>query len=310
MNFIPIRLATFRPDATIPFDLFIFYEGRYLHYRKPKDVIEAALIVKMKKKGIKKLFIKPEHENLYLTYLEAALDDLSESSIPVAQRSDMAKSTMLMEAENVEKNLDSEESYNRTQSRINKVAQFLIKEKTAIENILASAGASMDNTEHSANVSTLALSIAGEAGITDQQELFSLGLAALLHDIGKVKLEIDPLIPREKLPKEQRSKYWKHPEVAVEMLSGKKYITPRVLKLIHEHEEVGEGTGFPEKKWIKRLSEAGQVLNIANNFDHLCMVTKVTPMACVEGWMANYAKLFIPKHVEILQKILAKKVAS
>jgi response regulator RpfG family c-di-GMP phosphodiesterase len=74
-----------------------------------------------------------------------------------------------------------------------------------------------------------------------------LASAGLLHDTALQKLGFDINSNLANLPKEKHADFKRHPEMAVELVAGKKFIKPRVLRLIQDHEEYGDGLGFPKK---------------------------------------------------------------
>lgn len=303
-DLIPIRVSTLRSDVELPFNVFVTFKNQYLHYRKPTQIFEADRIEKLLTKKIKKVFIRPEEEPAYLSYLEAALDHLQKADVSIKEKADFAQQAMMNEAENIEKNLDTEEGYNRTQARISKVIGFVTTEPGSLKELLLSAGISVDTSAHSSTVATMALAIAGKIGFKDEKDLMSMSLASLLHDVGLAKLGFDPMVAEQDIPKSDLAKWRQHPAEAVNMLAGKKYITPRVLKLIIDHHEMGEGQGFPEKKRLKKLPISSQLFNLCDRFDHFCITRKSSPMEGLDPFIEASSELFDLTHFEALEKLI------
>ncbi|MEK6579019.1 MAG: HD domain-containing phosphohydrolase, partial [Bdellovibrionota bacterium] len=197
--------------------------------------------------------------------------------------------------------------YQRTEVRVGKIVEFLTSEKGAIRGILGATGCSIDNFQHSASVSSLTLALAMKVGIQDPQELLDLALAGLLHDIGKTKLGIGPATPREALTREQLKEYHRHPVAAVEMLAGKKFVNARVLRLISDHEEIGNGNGFPEKKMLSKLPLNSQILNLCNEFDRLSATLKISHLTLYPKFQAEKIGLFALEHMKILNELIQTK---
>lgn len=304
MSFIPVRVNTLKPNDPLPFEVYLLLEDRYVQYKRVQELIEAEKLGKFNQKRVRKVFIREADETLYIQYLDSALDRLSKKEVKTEAKAAMAQDTMNSEAENIEKNLDSEEGYKATENRIGKVVDFIATEPDALKQMLAQAGISVDNSQHSAAVASLALALASKAGVTDIKEMRAISVAALLHDIGLAKLGFDPSESRSSLKGDRLAKYRKHPEEAVAMVSGKKYITPRVLKLIADHEEIGEGYGYPEKRRIVKLPLSSQVFNLANDFDHYCMENKKQAPEAVEAYVQERGKHFVPEHLEMLKNLL------
>jgi len=271
MNFIPVRISTIRGNSTLLFDVFLNLEERYVKYKKANETFEYDRLERFFSKGIKKVFIDQSQEPNYLKYLEAGLEALSNADVKKEDRAVIAHGTLNSEAEHIEKNLDNEASYKATTDRIEKVIDFVTTNPETLKTMLGQAGISVDNSQHSATLASMSIAVASKLGVTDQNELMSMSLAALLHDIGKEKLGFEPSITIGKVAKEDLAKFKKHGEAAVESLAGKRYITPRVLRIIQDHEEIGDGQGYPEKKKVGKLPLSSQAFNMCNLFDHFSM---------------------------------------
>ena len=307
MSHIPIRLNTLRPNQMVDFDVFIFIDKHYVHYIKAQDAMEGDRISKLKSKRLKKLWIKEEDETRYLDYLDKALQGLEDANVSQEEKGHLVNDSMTTEAENVERNLDSEEGYKRTEGRIGSVVDFFKSAEGALQGVLKSAGATVDANQHCSNVASLSLSLASVVGVSDEQEFMDLGIAALAHDIGKGKLGLDPLLAYDQIKAEDRKKFWDHGTAAVDMLQGKRYINPRVLALISNHEEVGEGQGFPAKKRITKLPKLSQVLNLCNAYDRFCMDNGLSPTERFDKFVEARGTLFIPEHIEALNNLVTSK---
>lgn len=269
-DYIPVRLKTIRPDSQIHFDLYVKIGQKFVHYIRNNDEIEKNRIDNLKSKKVRKLFIPYDQEDNYLTYLDTGLDQLSSDKLNLDEKAELVHDSMVTAAENAEKTFESEKGYQQTQDRFEKITDFLMSDSGAIKKIMEAAGSSVDNHQHAATVSSLSLGLATATGFLSSNEMFELGIAALVHELGKNKLPFDPMTPKEKLSGEDLKLYEQHPNKAVSLLAGKPYISPKILQLIGDHEEVGVGQGFPNKKDLTKLSLPQQILNLCNAFDEFC----------------------------------------
>jgi HD-GYP domain-containing protein (c-di-GMP phosphodiesterase class II) len=304
MSYIPIRLGTLRPWQAVNFDVFIKISDRHIHYIKKSDPFDGDRITSLKTKGVKKLFIPIESETDYLTYLDAGLDQLKDSKVTLADRADIARDSVMTSAENAAKNIQTETGFLQSEGQIGKILDFLTSENGAIKQILSTSGVAADVFHHTTHVVTLSLSLASKVGIYDSKILMNLGMAALLHDIGKEGIDLDNSIPRENMTPDQLKIYQKHPEAALMKTQDKPYINGKILELIMNHEEIGEGNGFPKKKRLKTLSVAQQVLNLCNEYDRVCTVNKVPPLEAIKQFYLDKMGLFELSHLTKLQEII------
>lgn len=304
MEYLPIRINTLRPNAAVNFDIYIQLGERKVHYIRDSDPMEAERLDKLKKKGVKKLFIETDSESKYLDYLETGLNSLNDTSKNLDERSALAHDSMVTAAENVERNLETEQGYRRTEAQFSKIVEFLMSDRGAIKKILENAGCSLDNHAHAATVSTLSLSLATRLEIKNSEDLLQLGIAGLVHDLGKNSLNFDPMTPRDQLTPEQRKDYERHPATSVDLLSGKPFITPRVLGLVADHEEVGRGKGFPKKKDLSKLKKVYQIFNLCNDFDRICFEKKLEPMKAIDPFFEERGELFDENLITTLATVL------
>jgi HD-GYP domain-containing protein (c-di-GMP phosphodiesterase class II) len=302
--FLPIRLNTLRADEVVSFDIYLKLGDRYVHYTHRQDELEGERLRKLKENGVKKFFINPSDEDAYLKYLEVGIDHLSDNSKDINARGALAHDSMMMAAANAEKTLETQEGFNAQKKQFEKISNFIISDRNAIKSMLAFAGISTDNDHHAANVSSLTLAVATKAGITDPVEIFELGTAALLHDIGKNRLSLDKNKSKEKMSPEELKIFKRHPQEAVDMLSGKPYISPRILGLILSHEEIGEGRGFPEKKNLFAQPPAYQILSMVNQFDHFSSENNLQPFLAVDPFFEKFGKDFDQELITIMASVL------
>lgn len=121
---------------------------------------------------------------------------------------------------------------------------------------------------HAVNVMALALLLGQSLGL-QAQELQGLGVAALLHDLGKVDLPRHIGEPGAALRSIDRQRYQGHVGLSVEL--GRKMGLPgQVLIAIAQHHEMADGSGFPQRLMADGISRWGQILALVNRYDRLC----------------------------------------
>ena len=304
MEYLPIRTNTLRPDADVNFDIFIQVGERYVHYIKNSDPMEASRLSKLKEKKVRKLYILSECEKDYLHYLDQGLQSLTDQSKNIEERGALAHDSMVTAAENAERSLETEQGFKRSQDQFEKVIDFLMSDQGAMKQILNASGYALDNHHHAATVSTLSLSLAAAAELKDSKELFELGIAALVHDIGKNNLPFDAMKLRDEMTPEERKRYECHPADGANMLAGKPFISGRILGLISDHEEIGRGRGFPEKKDISKLKKPYQILNVCNDFDRFCFEKKMDPLKAIDPFYEARGENFSEELITLLATIL------
>jgi len=115
-------------------------------------------------------------------------------------------------------------------------------------------------SEHPVNVTVLCLLLGRALGM-NAADLYELGLAALLHDIGKDSK------PGAAPP--PRAQYENHVGDSVALAMGMG-VSSDVLTAMAQHHEFVDGSGFPLHLIGEDLSAAGKVLCLVNSYDRLC----------------------------------------
>jgi HD-GYP domain-containing protein (c-di-GMP phosphodiesterase class II) len=83
-----------------------------------------------------------------------------------------------------------------------------------------------------------------------------------------------------------------HTEDAAALLANKAHVSPRILMLIRDHEELGNGEGFPSKKKFDALPPIQQVLNICNHYDRACERAQTSPIEAGKKFFIEKIGLF------------------
>ncbi|HEY1092052.1 MAG TPA: DUF3391 domain-containing protein [Burkholderiaceae bacterium] len=133
---------------------------------------------------------------------------------------------------------------------------------------LLNEGAGDRSTAHALNVSIIAL-LLGRAFGLGREDLLDMGIGALLHDAGKVELAAHVRHRDENFNAAELQQYQSHVAkgVAIGQAMG---VTPGALSVIAQHHEHADGTGFPQKLNIDRMSSAARIVAMVNRFDGLC----------------------------------------
>jgi putative nucleotidyltransferase with HDIG domain len=138
---------------------------------------------------------------------------------------------------------------------------------------------------HSRGVATLADMITRRLGL-GEAERRSVHFAALLHDIGKLRLPAELLESKSGLSEEGRRLIQQHPVLSVEMLRP---ITlwEDVLPIIHGHHERWDGKGYPAGLAGEDIPLGARVVAVADVFDAMTRDTPYGPRRTPEEGLAE-----------------------
>lgn len=170
---------------------------------------------------------------------------------------------------------------------------------------------SQEEIEHSVLVGTMAAMFGMSLGHTDENLLADLTVGAIFHDIGLVKLNPSVMAKKEQSWSDaDRKEYQRHIELSVEILkeSGAEF-HPRVFRMITEHHENYDGSGFPKHLKGTQIDETSAILHLANLFDRLCTGKQTgTDLAPSEAFDWIYENVQDPSKPQEVQPELVQRV--
>ncbi|HJV37191.1 HD-GYP domain-containing protein, partial [Geomonas sp.] len=119
---------------------------------------------------------------------------------------------------------------------------------------------------HSVNVGILALALGSFCGL-DRDALQKLNMAALLHDIGKTKIDRTILNSPGKLSDEEFREMKRHPEEGAKIVREMKEINPEVADVVLGHHIKYNRTGYPEWASTQSFSMLAEMVAVADCYD-------------------------------------------
>ncbi|MDH5435522.1 MAG: HD-GYP domain-containing protein, partial [Gammaproteobacteria bacterium] len=121
-------------------------------------------------------------------------------------------------------------------------------------------------SEHSLNVCIMSLAFGRHLGFSEEV-LNELGVGALLHDLGKMKIPLDLLHKDGKLTPEEFDIIKKHPEHGRAILEEAGGMSRSAIDIAYSHHERNDGRGYPEGKVAKDMSLYSKVVAIVDVYD-------------------------------------------
>lgn len=116
------------------------------------------------------------------------------------------------------------------------------------------------------------------------QELYDVGAAGLLHDIGLC--EMPYLITTGEIPANMKALYSEHPNYAYYMLLEQEF-PAQIAEIIRGHHERFDGEGFPQKqKWME-IPLGSRIVALCADYDWFVAVKGMPPYEAVEYMYGN-----------------------
>lgn len=119
---------------------------------------------------------------------------------------------------------------------------------------------------HSVNTAILALALGRSLGM-ERDMLHQLGMGALLHDVGKMKIPLQILNKPGRLEPHEYEVMKLHAVLGAEVLSHKTGLRDEVIRPALEHHERSDGSGYNFGKNGDQLSRLSMVTSVVDIYD-------------------------------------------
>jgi len=119
---------------------------------------------------------------------------------------------------------------------------------------------------HSINVSILSMML-GKRLEYSKENIIILGIAGLLHDIGMIKVKDRIWDSSEKIDENGFFEIMKHPILGSNMVSSMSGFAGPISKIIYQHHERLDGSGYPKGVTGERIGKLSRVLMVSDVYE-------------------------------------------
>lgn len=269
IKYIPIIIESLIFGKNSDYPLYIKSRENYVLYRSKALIFSQSDALRLKNNGIEYLYIESEDKEKYdndvIEHIESIIisRDLNfeEKAVKIYTYSKIYAEYVITTG-NLKDNLEN------VKKTIETTMEYLLLNESAFMNLLSLSGYDYNEVGHGMNVSIYAMALANRLGFANKISLYEIGLAGLMHDIGKLK------IPKEQLSKIRLSdsdvfEIQKHPIYSKEILIENGIDNDNIISGVLEHHESSNGSGYPYQKMEENISVYGKILTIVNRFDSL-----------------------------------------
>jgi putative nucleotidyltransferase with HDIG domain len=225
--------------------------------------------MKVRLREIQKLYYDAEDSHIYNRYVAEHLQSIAKNEyIPIAQKAALvyAKAAEAMNA--MFENPESLENVHKAQSIVGDCISVVLHDESTVASLMKVTAHDYYTHTHSINVSVYALSLGAYMGIKDK-ELEVLGMAAILHDLGKSKVEYEIINKNGRLDEYEMDTMKKHPHMGHEIALKLGITDERILTGIRHHHERLDGGGYPDNLKGEDISQYARIIGVCDVFDAL-----------------------------------------
>jgi len=169
---------------------------------------------------------------------------------------------------NINRNLFArpEEAYKSADQLTQQMLESMLAEKEIAIHLMNDKIAGEETYYHSLNVAILSMMLAKELQFADD-DIKTLGMGCLFHDIGKVEIPDRIVNARHELSKSEQNLFQQHCAYGYKI--GEKIGLPKgALDIILQHHECADGSGYPMHVTTEKISLLSRIVCIVNAYDN------------------------------------------
>jgi HD-GYP domain-containing protein (c-di-GMP phosphodiesterase class II) len=139
-----------------------------------------------------------------------------------------------------------------------------------------------------------------------EEELFTIEIGALLHDVGKIGVSDNILHKPGPLQSTEMTRIREHPSKGEQILSNITYLERAIPCVLHHHERF-DGTGYPEGIAGAAIPLPSRIIAVADAYDAMTTERryrpKRDPKSALEELIRHAGRQFDPEVVAVFQEL-------
>ena len=185
---------------------------------------------------------------------------------------------------------------------------LILSKSNLVIHLVSEGNMDAEEYSHAMNVMILSLLIGKELGI-EEKKMEYLGVGAICHDIGKLKIEKKYWRkPIDKLTTLEKELLKLHPKYGLELLNSIRPCAKDICDIVYQHHEGFLGGGFPEGLKGETINQLSRIVSIANIYDRLCnsydVEKRFGPFEALQCVLKEYYFVIDLKLFDVMAKVL------
>ncbi|QUM89712.1 HD-GYP domain-containing protein [Moritella sp. 36] len=190
---------------------------------------------------------------------------------------------------------------------IGDMVESLLKEEHIVLHLMSETKENENIYYHSLNVSVLAMLVAKMKKL-DANAIKTIGMGALFHDMGKLKIPPQILRKKTELTNAEQNFLRLHPKYGLDLVNLVDTFPEAAKSIIAQHHELLDGSGYPKGLKGSDIDPFTQLVSVVNKYDTLCHpndITKARVPSNALSWLyKNSANKYNQSDLKLLVKVL------
>ena len=272
-GFLPVPLTAIPPESLIGLEVYIQAYPSYSLYKSSGLEFGLKDYERLIDAGTEYVYIETKnHQRYYNAVEDTLLEIVNDKSIATERKCEILYATTLALTTELMSTPPDRKKINEVEKLTKSTIDLVLKNPSAINHLYSISNHDFYTATHVANVSILMVSFAHKIGIKDKKLLNDLGTGGLLHDIGKMFIPQNLLNSTDKLSEDDFELIKSHVKKGVDYLEGNADLSDVITKIVSQHHEKLDGSGYPNKLAGDEISVYGRMSTIVDMFEAMTSV--------------------------------------
>lgn len=197
------------------------------------------------------------------------MEAIANKSMPPAKKAKAIHDHSIVMIQRLMEN-PSSDSIKEAKKGIFAVVDAILADDKTNKELLMLSSHDYDTYIHSVNVGLLAISLSKTLfKKSDAHDMHEVGAGFFLHDIGKVKVDINIIKKPAVLTDEEMMEIRRHPQYGYEILTDTHQLSDECKKIVMQHHERNNGSGYPVGLKGEEIHLYGRICSLADVYDAL-----------------------------------------
>lgn len=267
--YIGLKLHLIRPDSIPSVSFYVKRGKRYRVFRDMRENFSAFEIQSLLDAGVDRVYLDRHDAGTVRQYLETFLvQSTPQSQVTMEAQVGLQRSAAVRITEELFQD-PSPENIRKGMKVVSGFVNVLVRDPKAFYHLIRLSSHDPYTYQHSVGVGLNAIALGKRLKLVNEADLMDLGIAGLLHDIGKTKVRPEVINKPGPLDKQEWEEMRQHSSWGYELLKDNRDVSQRAkLAVLHHHEE-NSGGGYPHGLTDSQISIFAKIVTIADIFNAL-----------------------------------------
>lgn len=267
-EYIPISADGIQTGSTDAFDLFTRAGDQFFIVKPQGNSLDSLLLKKLKQQS-PFLYLHSKDREAYFKGLENNMERLfANPSLGQPEKAAMLTDWTVEIIDQLYQDPTRPESVRQAKSATEYYVRYISKNSQAFLELVELRDHDQYTYAHSAGVASYSIALAIQEGYRNE-DLVNVGLAGLLHDLGKCMVSPKVINKKGPLNSDEWSQMKRHPKYGAEILRRHKDLDPIISLAAEAHHENLTGTGYPKGIVAKNIDPLVHIIAMADAFSAL-----------------------------------------